>query len=134
MRLVELIALPGALIGAFFTLITALEQRLIKRIKSISAHSENESKELSKLRPITKWRLSQLQKSKVIVKADNGEYNFDEKAYKNLNKKRVIAVVIFLIVLISLIVIIHKQVEINGRRKNRKRTDKSGYYILLVNY
>jgi hypothetical protein len=110
MRLVELLALLGALVGAFFTIITALEQSLIKRIKSISAHSDNESKELSKLRPITKWRLSQLQKSKVIVKADNGEYNFDEKAYKNLNKKRVIAVVIFLIVLISLIVIIHKQV------------------------
>ena len=110
MRLVEYIALMGALVGAFFTGITALEQSLKKRIRSISAHSENESKELSKLRPITKWCLRQLQKSKVIVKDNNGEYNFDEDAYKNLNKKRVIAAVIFLIVLISLIVIIYKQI------------------------
>lgn len=106
MRLVELIALLGALVGAFFTVIAALEQSLIKRIRSISAQSENELKELSKLRPITKWRLSQLQKSKVIVKAENGGYHFDEDAYKNLNKKRVIAAVILLIVLISLFVII----------------------------
>ena len=106
MRSVEIIALLGALVGAFFSVIASLEQRLIKRIKSISAHSENESKELSELRPITKWRLSRLQKLKVIVKADNGEYNFDEKAYKNLNKKRVIAVVIILIVLITFFAIV----------------------------
>ena len=106
MRLVEIIALLGALVGAFFTVIASLEQRLIKRIRSISAHSENESKELSELRPITKWRLSQLQKSKVIVKADNGEYNFDEDTYKNLNKKRVIAAMIILILSITFIAII----------------------------
>ena len=106
MRLVEYIALMGALVGAFFTGITALEQSLKKRIRSISAHSENESKELSKLRPITKWRLRQLQKSKVIVKDNNGEYNFDEDTYKNLNKKRVIAAMIILILSITFIAII----------------------------
>ena len=106
MRLVESITLLGALVGAFFTVIASLEQRLIKRIRSISAYSDNKSEELSKLRPITYWRLSQLQKSKVIVKADNGRYIFDEKAYKNLNKKRVIAVVIFLIVSITFILIV----------------------------
>lgn len=106
MRSVEIIALLGALVGAFFTVIASLEQRLIKRIRSISAHPDNESKELSKLRPITKWRLSQLQKSKVIVKADNGEYNFDEDTYKNLNKKRVIAAMIILILSITFIAII----------------------------
>ena len=106
MRVVEIIALLGALVGAFFTVIASLEQILIKRLRSISAQSDNESKELSKLRLITKWRLSQLRKSKVIVKANNGEYIFDEKTYKNLNKKRVAAVVIFLIVSIIFIVIV----------------------------
>ena len=108
MRMIEYIALLGALVGAFFTGITALEQSLKKRIRSISAHSENESKELSKLRPITKWCLRQLQKSKVIVKDNNGEYHFDKKAYKILNKKRVIAAVMILIVLIMLIAMIDK--------------------------
>ncbi len=43
-------------------------------------------------------------------KHNNFDYlgNFDEDAFKNLNKKRVIVVVIFLIMLISLIVIIDK--------------------------
>ena len=106
MRLVELLTILVTFVGAFFSGIAAIEQRLIKKIRNISAHSEKKSKDLS-TRPITKWRLSQLQKSNVVLKAEDGEYYIDDSNYKKLRKNRVIAVVIFLIVSISLNLILH---------------------------
>jgi len=109
MRLVELLTILGTLVGAFLSGIATLEKNLIKKIRNISAHSEKKSKDLSN-NPVVKWRLSQLQKSNVVLRGEDEEYYIDESNYKKLRKNHVIAVVIFLIVSISLIVIIHRYV------------------------
>jgi len=107
MRLVELLTLLGTLVGAFVTGIATVEQRLINKIRSISSHPNKKTKELSRIRLISKWRLSQLQKLNIIIETKNGEYHLDEVKYNRLRKKRVIIVVIFLIVSIFLIVFFH---------------------------
>lgn len=109
MRLVELLTILGSLVGVFLSAIATLENNLIKKIRNISAHSEKKSKDLSN-NSLVKWRFNQLQKFNVVLKGEDEEYYVDESNYKKLKKNRVIAVVIFLIVSISLIVIIHKYV------------------------
>ena len=107
MRTVEILSILGTIIGAFASGLVALERRLIKKLKSSGAISKDKAIGLTKLSPLSRWRLNRLTKSNAIIKTELGAYYFNEGNFRILRIKRVTATIIFLVVSISAIIILH---------------------------
>jgi hypothetical protein len=98
MSTAEILTTLCALIGAFASVLAALEQNLIKKLKDNDATSPGSAVELQKLLPLSRWRLSRLKQAGAIKEVKSGRLYFNESAFKPLLKKRVLIFIILIII------------------------------------
>jgi hypothetical protein len=93
------------LIGAFFSIMAAIEQNMIKKLLKNNALSAQKAIKLQKLIPVFRWRLNGLKHSDVIIEDDTGKCYFNESQYKTVLKKRVISVITIIVIITTLTMI-----------------------------
>ena len=85
-------------IGAFVSLVVAIEQYIIKKLLKRGATSKQKAIELQKFIWISRWRLNRLKQLAAIIESNSGKFYYNESKYKTLLKKRVTAVIIIIVI------------------------------------
>ena len=88
MRTVEVLQIAGALLGAFATIATGFEQRIVRKLKNAGAIQAGTAIELGPGNPVSRWRLSRLRHAGAVVAAPSGEVFLDLSAYRALRASR----------------------------------------------
>jgi hypothetical protein len=101
----ELLQLIAALLGAFASIIAAIEGRLVKKFERASAKSPATAIEMRNLRLIHRWRLTRLEKAGAIAVTEERRYYFDQDAYKAFRMKRRVRVLSIVLPLILTILV-----------------------------
>jgi len=84
----EVLQLVAALLGAFATLVSAAEQRLVKRLRGAGADDPERAIQLADLSPLPRWRLSRLLGAGAVGRIEPGIYYLDEQAYGGYRRTR----------------------------------------------
>jgi hypothetical protein len=88
MRTVEILQIAGALLGAFATIATGFEQRIVRKLKNAGATQPETAIELAPGNPVSRWRLSRLRDAGAVVAAPSGDVFLDLSAYRALRARR----------------------------------------------
>ncbi len=107
MRTIEVLQVLAALLGAFFSVVMAMEQRLVKRLRQTDATSAERAIELGSIRPLTRWRLASLKKAGAVRIVDSGAVFLHEESFRALRKRRVITAVAGVTLAVALVLIVH---------------------------
>lgn len=92
-------------IGAFVTIINAIEKNIINILLKKEATTSDKAVEIQKNILISRWRLKRLKQSGIIIEDNSAKCYFDESGYKILLKRRVLTTIsIIVIVLISTLI------------------------------
>ena len=104
MKLIEILQILAAFAGALATISAGLEQRLLKRFRKAGATSPDNTLELGRFNPISRWRFHRLRKIGVIIQKSD-RYYLDDNKWRELRKKRRIrGLTILSIVVIAIVV------------------------------
>jgi len=90
----EVLQLVAALLGAFATVVSAAEQRLVKRLRGAGANDPDHAIQLPGLSPLPRWRLSRLLGAGAIDRIGPGVYYLDEQGYRAFRRSRKIRALI----------------------------------------
>jgi len=96
----EFLIIVFTFIGAFVSGVAAIEQVIIKKLLKRGATSEQKAIELQKIRPISRWRLNRLRQLGVIMDSNSGKCYYNESKYKTLLRKRLIAVITIIVIVL----------------------------------
>ena len=88
MALNEGTQLVAAVAGALASVVAAVDQRLIRRLRREGATTSAAAVELAGLRPLSRWRLARLRASGAIVPGGAGRVYLDEAAYGERRRRR----------------------------------------------
>ena len=108
MRLVEVVQVAGAFLGALASAFTVVEKRLVSRFHRAEATSPDSSIELPPLNFLSRWRLSRLEKAGAVVSDVQDRVYFDGDAYGSLRKKRAVRGVAVVILALVIVVLVHR--------------------------
>ena len=93
----EFLSVIVTCIGVFFTVLTAIERDIIKKLTTKDATSARKAIELQKPSRISRWRLKRLKRSGAIKEAKTGKLYYNQTVYKSLLRKHVIIVISILV-------------------------------------
>jgi len=100
----EFLIIVCTFIGAFVTIVAAIEKNIIRKLIKKDATSSHQVNAISNDIFISRWRFNRLKKLAVIIESSPDKYYYNESKYKILLKKRIITVItIIVIVLITAI-------------------------------
>lgn len=102
MSKVELIQIVAILLGVFWSIVNAIETRLIKRFVRRGANSSESAIELPNQKFVVRRQLARFQRAGVIVVTDQGKYYIDQDLYKKFRKKRCVIFVSAVLMILSI--------------------------------
>ena len=88
MRAVEILQVSSTIVGAAFTVLATVEQRLVKRLRREGAASPEGAVRLGPLRPPTRWVLKRLRERGAVGVVEPGAVFLDEELLRNLKRRR----------------------------------------------
>jgi len=107
MSAVELIQVMAALLGAVMTIIAGADQKIVKLLKNKNALSEKSAVKFERHKPLFRWRVNRLKALNALRMTRSGTIYFDETTYKQVIKKRVWSVILFIIIALGLILTLY---------------------------
>jgi len=100
----EALQLVAAILGTIATIISAVEQRIIKKLKRQGALSADTAVPLGTFKPLARWRLKRLMQKQVIVETA-GQYHYNAQAASALRKRRLRVVIPLVVLAVGLVLI-----------------------------
>jgi len=107
MRTVEILQILGASVGAFASIVAAMEQGFVKRLRRNGATSAETAIKIAGLRPVVRWRLERLKKRDAVRSVASGAVYLHEPTYRTLRRKRAGIAVSVMVVAVAVIVAVH---------------------------
>jgi hypothetical protein len=106
MRLVEVVQVLAALVGAFASLAIGFEQKLLSTLKKQNASSPESAARLPEPRALSKWRLSVLLKHGAVRRTEDGLLYFDVGGYRLMRRRRISIAIPATLVAVAVVVLL----------------------------
>ena len=101
MSVAEYMQVIGAMIGAFASFVTSIDQRILRRLEKNGALTTDTAISLPNQKLIGRWRLQRLMNHNVVVKTSEDLYYLDRQAKSRFKMKRLRIVIPVLIILLT---------------------------------
>lgn len=88
MRTVEVLQICGSVAAALFSVVAALEHRLIRRLRREGATSAAAAVPLGRARAPTRWALRRLRRAKVVRETGADAIFLEEDGLRRLRRRR----------------------------------------------
>jgi hypothetical protein len=101
----EFLIIAGTVIGAFVTILSAIDKNIISIFLEKEATSADKAIAVQKNMLLARWRLKRLKQKAVIIENDSAKWYYNAAQYKMLLNKRVRIVISIMVIVLLLTVV-----------------------------
>ncbi len=102
----EFLQVIAALVSVFFSVVTAIDAVIVRKLRSLSATNAENATSLPYRRPLFRWRLARFVKSGAIVSTGAGLHYLDHEVHRALQKRRTAVAVPVVLGLLAVVLVL----------------------------